>query len=346
MSVTELILQAKAKKASELLFLLGSEPRARVQGEWIQLKNSPVVMSDWNILMQTLLNNHQKSVLEKEGSVSGEGQFGGARVGFSFLQQDSIFRLLLNFGESEVQNELLPASPFVEALSNLQGFYLMSGGRDSKLTQTLQALLYKLNQEKSFVSLVVSSTPFAQIKEEKASFIYASALSTSWKNPELLKGVDLVILDGVHSDENLAWAVNLAENGLAVIYTMSSFSCLAALKRCYSGISQAFGKHGTARFAEVISMVYGQVALKGLTTETVLASEFLTIKPHIRQYIENEDMKSLEALFKGSAESVGVQSLNQSLLQHLVRRRIDLKSAFVVSKDPENLDLLLKKVGV
>lgn len=346
MSITELILTAKNKKASEVIFILGSEPKARIQGEWMSLRSTPVVMSEWNILGQSLLNGSNKNALETQGLAIGEVTIAGNRVGYSFLQQENVFRLLLTFGEAEAGVDYLPATPLLESVMGLQGFHLVSGVKGSKLIQTLQAMLYKINTEKSFVGVVVSSSPFAQIKEEKGSFIYASSQNDFWKRPEFLSGVDLVVLDGIHSEENLRWAVETAESGTAVIYTMTASSCLAALKRCYSALSSAFGKHGSSRFAEVVNFVYGQVALKGLTSEWVLGSEFLTVKPHIRNYIENEDMKSLESLFKGQAESAGVQSLNQSLLNHLVRRRVDLKSAFAVSRDPENLDALLKKVGV
>jgi twitching motility protein PilT len=33
-------------------------------------------------------------------------------------------------------------------------------------------------------------------------------------------------------------------------------------------------------------------------------------------------------------------------LQNLIRRKIDIKSAFEVSQDPDGLDHLLKKVGI
>ncbi|MGE5085298.1 MAG: hypothetical protein ACM3MG_03295 [Bacillota bacterium] len=45
-------------------------------------------------------------------------------------------------------------------------------------------------------------------------------------------------------------------------------------------------------------------------------------------------------------ENSGILTLNQSLLQHLIRRRIDLKTAFETSREPDHLDQLLKKVGI
>lgn len=346
MSMTELILQARNQKASELLFLVGSDPRARIQGEWQSLRKQPLMPSEWTVLQQTLLNASQRDSLAKLTSVVGETLLGGARFGFSFFQNESTSRLLLNLVDSEISLDFLPPTPVYEAMASMQGLTLMVGRRDAKLTQTLQSLLQKFNTERSFICLVVSADPFAQIREDKASFIYESGHSEQWHKNEILKGVDLIVLHGVHTEENLIRAVELAEAGVTVIYTMNSASVMGAIKQSYSILQKHWGKLGSARFADVLRMCYGQVATKGLEQSTVLASEFATIKPHIRSYVEQEDLKSLEALLRGTAESVGVQSLNQSLLQHLVRRRIDLKSAFLLTQDPENLDLLLKKVGV
>ncbi|MBC7458107.1 MAG: hypothetical protein H7235_07505, partial [Bdellovibrionaceae bacterium] len=40
------------------------------------------------------------------------------------------------------------------------------------------------------------------------------------------------------------------------------------------------------------------------------------------------------------------QSYNQSIIQAIVRRRFDIKTAFSVSVDPDELDQMLKKMGL
>jgi twitching motility protein PilT len=45
-------------------------------------------------------------------------------------------------------------------------------------------------------------------------------------------------------------------------------------------------------------------------------------------------------------EKLGMRTMNQSLFQLLMKRKIELKTAFEFSPAPEDLDLILKKVGV
>ncbi len=41
-----------------------------------------------------------------------------------------------------------------------------------------------------------------------------------------------------------------------------------------------------------------------------------------------------------------MKTLNQSLFQAVIQRKIDIKTAFTVSPEPEKLDLMLKKAGI
>jgi twitching motility protein PilT len=40
------------------------------------------------------------------------------------------------------------------------------------------------------------------------------------------------------------------------------------------------------------------------------------------------------------------QSLNQAIIQKLIRRKVDVAAAFEASDDPEALDIMLKKMGL
>lgn len=348
MSVTELILQARAKKASEMIFIVGSEPKVKTMGLWSSAKSAPVVLGDWTVLVQTLLNSQQKALLETLGHARGETQIGPQRVGFSFLQTDSILRVHLNLESDLVKtsdSQVIPA--IFETCSQLKGLTVMCGANHSQLLTSLFSLLDKMNQELGFVALVLSASSIPQLKEHSASFMYQPYQGLKdFKNEELFKGVDLVVIHGVLDDQVIAEAVKLVENGIAVIYTSQSSSALSFLRRAYSVCSEVFGNQGSARLAEALQVLSAQVAGKGLNEDWIVATEYVLVRSHIRGYIASEDLKSMISLLNGQAEMTGVQTLNQSLIQSLVRRKLDLKTAFSLSPDPEGLDAQLKKIGV
>ena len=45
-------------------------------------------------------------------------------------------------------------------------------------------------------------------------------------------------------------------------------------------------------------------------------------------------------------EKLGMMTMNQSLMNLVLKRKVDIKEAFMFSPDPGELDSLLKKVGI
>jgi twitching motility protein PilT len=104
--------------------------------------------------------------------------------------------------------------------------------------------------------------------------------------------------------------------------------------------------HAAFRFSEVVQSFLVQTQALGLENDRVVAIEFLPIKSQIRGFMMKEDFASIDHILSGLVENSGLVTLNQSLLQLLIRRRIDLKTAFEMSLDPEVLDQSLRRAGV
>ncbi|MNT62914.1 hypothetical protein D3C72_2006780 [compost metagenome] len=86
--------------------------------------------------------------------------------------------------------------------------------------------------------------------------------------------------------------------------------------------------------------------MPGLGGESVFAHEMMLMKAGLQTLLAKGEVSELTRQLVHAGEQSGQISLNQSLLQHLIRRRIDLKTAFETSFDPEALDQHLKKVGI
>lgn len=347
MSLTDLLLQAKAKKAEEFLFVVGSEPRVRVASGWVSLRSSPALMTEWNVLQQSLLSSQQKAMLETTGTVQGEAAFESVRIGFSFFQQDSTMKALLDMDLDGGKQEIHLPPSVTETCARMKGLVITSGPGEAGQVWALHHLLQKLSEEKSFTGVVLSPQAFPQIKENKACFIYHSGNFTRKEEKHnLLTGIDMLVYDGFEDDTSFEEALSYAERGLFVIYSMKAPSVTNALRRCISRLSEKYGRHGAPRLAEVLSMAVGQYPVAGLAGDKVFAHEVLLAKPEVRDFLSEENLKGIEQLLVTSAENSGILTLNQSLLQHLIRRRVDLKTAFETSRHPDQLDQLLKKVGI
>ncbi len=348
MSISDLILQAKTKKAQSVLFVVGSAPQVQVLDEWTQLRESPLLMSEWNILQQSLLSPQQKTLLENQGHLLSEGLFGGTRVGFSFYQKEEAMKVWLNLELASKESLEHPLPPILSEKALAQkGLILISGANENSLCASVYSVLAKMNAEKVFSAAIFSSGLFPRLREEKGLFLYHQdfELVPSALDP-LIAGVDVVIFHGYSDAPSFLMALKLAEKGKFVLYDMVAPSLFNAFRRIYSFIEPHLGRHGTGRLAEVLELALGQIAMRGLAQETIYAYEILMMKPQVRQLIEDEKLNELEELLKTASENSGMINSNQALLQHLVRRRIDIKTAFERSRDPDALDQLLKKVGI
>ncbi|WP_415063390.1 twitching motility protein PilT [Bdellovibrio sp.] len=347
MSLTELLLQAKAKKAEEFLFVVGSEPRVRLPSGWVSLRSSPALMTEWNLLQQSLLNSQQKAVLDTTGVVQGETSFESVRIGFSFFQQDSTMKAVLDMDLDGSRQEIPLPPSLLETCLRMKGLVLLSGPGEAGQVWALHRILQKLSEEKSFVGVVFSRKAFPQVREAKACYLYHKGeFVRQEERQSLMAGVDMVVFDDHDDEASIEEALALAEKGLFVIYSMKAPSVINALRRALSVLGGKYGEHGAPRLAEVLSLASGQYPMSGLGGEKVFAHEVLLMKPQVRSLVEDEDVKGVDNLMANSSENSGILTLNQSLLQHLIRRRVDLKTAFEVSRDPDNLDQLLKKVGI
>jgi twitching motility protein PilT len=249
----------------------------------------------------------------------------------------------LDGGKQEIH---LPPS-VSETCARMRGLVLASGPGEAGQVWALHRLLQKLSEEKSFTGVVFSPKAFPQVREQKACFIYHNGqFSRAEDKHSLLAGVDMLVYDGFEDDATFEEALAYAERGVFVIYSMKAPSVTNALRRCLSLLTDKYGRHGAPRLAEVLSMAVGQYPVAGLSGEKVFAHEVLLAKPEVRDFIAEENLKGVEQLLVNSAENSGILTLNQSLLQHLIRRRVDLKTAFEASRHPDNLDQLLKKVGI
>lgn len=346
MSFTDLLLKARAQKAEEFLFVVGSEPKIFLNNSWQKLRESPALLTEWKLLQQSLLNNQQTAILETKGTVQGEASFNAIRIGFSFYQNENTMKAVLdmNLDGSKVDFQLPPS--LVETCRQRKGLVVLSGPGESGQVWALHKLLQTMNDESSFVGVVFSKKAFPQVRESKATFLYHTGVFASDLEREtFMAGVNVVVFDGDSSESTFSEALALAERGVFVIYSMRAPSIGNALRRGLISMGTT-GIHGASRLAEVLSMVVGQYPFTGISGDKFFAHEVLLMKPQVRRMIQQQDINSIEEVLNTSPENTGILSLNQSLLQHLIRRRIDLKTSFEISRDPDALDTLLKKVGI
>jgi twitching motility protein PilT len=340
--------EARKRKSQELLLVLGSEPKCRIQNEWIGLDSSVVMLSEWNQVLKALLKNDQLQTLESEGSLQGCSQMpDGFRTSYSIFQSHDCFKAHFCFEPIHVfETELSLPAVFMETVQRRQGLILLAGPIHPYKTNTLAQTLFKLNKEYPFHGAIFSRQVFPGIPEEKASFVYQSTSVSDAAENGFFAGADVVVLHETVTAKSLLQAMDLCDEGKMVLMTIASHSLMSSFHKCLELVAKNPNPHSLWRFADHLKMAIAQYPLTSLNQETVLGFEMALNTPQVKKWIAEGSLAPLEQLLHSNQESGGILGLNQSLLQLLIRRRIDIKQAFAVTHDPDGLDQLLKKVGI
>jgi len=126
-----------------------------------------------------------------------------------------------------------------------------------------------------------------------------------------------------------------------VVFTTTAMDLAAGLDRW-----RVFHDRSGRRGLDSLQMGIGTRLIPGLESHMVPAVELLLVTQSLRAPLREGRWAVIEEEMKNSGEKTGMRTLNQSLLQLLLRRKIEMRSAFQESQNPDEFDLLLKKVGI
>lgn len=210
----------------------------------------------------------------------------------------------------------------LETAARRRGLILLCGDRFSGLAATAQALWKKTaTGDRRGVNL------------------------TSGGN-QSIEDADVIFVDGDFDRDRLDRLCTWVEEGRLVVVLQSAPAPLVALRRWLGRLNGEGRAHMIWRLCDALQLCLGQMAVPGLGGDRVLAHEVILMTPLLRSALESENLHAADETLKLGDETAGTVSFNQSLLQHLIRRRIDMRTAFEATRDPIDLDQLLKKVGL
>jgi len=228
-----------------------------------------------------------------------------------------------------------------------QGLVLLVGNRFSKVEETFEVLQKRwVDQEKRQGVLVLREGHEGTPQSSFEIRTYQNFLAPQDKNKNLLKQASVLIFENVQNQEEVRNAINLYEEGRTVIVHVSAPSLLSALHRVYGLAEQSHDSHLVWRLVDGLVLLVSQTRIANPHKEAAFAHEIVLVSPEVKQCLWSAQLSAFEELMKNAHENSGVVTLNQSLLQLLIRRKIEIKTAFEVSRDPVDLDHMLKKVGL
>ena len=353
-SIDELLGSMAGWDASDLHLSVGTPPAVRVRGEVQPVEDLPPLTADeTQQLVYRILSTEQQKRLEIDRQIDVSYEVPGVarfRVNV-FFQQDAIgaaFRLIPTNIKS-LEELGLPES-LHDLTERPRGLVLVTGPTGSGKSTTLASLIDEINRSRSAHILTIED-PIEFLHPHRRCIVNQREIGTDTPGfavalrAALRQDPDVILLGEMRDLETIATALTAAETGHLVFGTLHTRGAAGTIDR----IIDVFP-------AEQQSQVRAQLAgaLQGVVTQALLptadgagriaAVEILLPDDAVRNLIRQGKVEQIYSVMQ-TGTSRGMQTMEQSLLELVLRGAITTEIALACSSYPDQLVGLLERAG-
>jgi twitching motility protein PilT len=353
-SLHQLLKAAVKQGASDLHIVAGSPPVLRVEGRIVRVKSSDLSADQTKQICYSILTDAQKSRFEATKEL--DFSFGikamarfRANLFFQRGAVSGVFRRIpLDIPEIDVLG--LPAV-VTDAVNYPTGLVLVTGPTGSGKSTTIAALIDKINRERRS-HIITLEDPIEYVHPHKSCIVnqrevgidtvsYRSALKHV-----LRQDPDVCMMGELRDLETIDASLNICETGHLVFATLHTNSAISTINRIVNVFPADQQDRVRNQLALTLNMIVSQRLIPGAKGGMSLALEILIMNPSIRNLIRENKLHQVYGMMQIGQDKTGMTTLNQSLVHLVLKRKVDVRTAFMHSSDPEELDKMLKAAGV
>ncbi len=350
-----LLKTAVKNRASDLHIKAGAIPMLRVQGELAPLSgHPPVTKQDTLDLAHHILNTRQKETLAEKSEL--DLSFGGPGLGrfrlAVFHQRGSVSMVFRVVPDIVPTMEELHLPPVLRTISeHNHGLVLVTGATGSGKSTTLSAMLQYINHSRR-CHIITIEDPIEFILKDELSLISQREISvdtlnfTSALRSALRQDPDVIMVGEMRDQETVLTAMQAAETGHLVMSTLHTADTTESINRVISMFPQNLQNDVRYRFGASLRAIISMRLIKSSTTGKLLpAVEVLRNTELVRSMVEQPDRsRDIRAAIESGFSQYGMQSFDQSLLNHYHAGMISAQDAISNASVPEDLRLRLEGI--
>jgi twitching motility protein PilT len=356
MELNDILTIAIKGLASDIHLKAGLPPLFRVDGALVPLKNGErLTPEQLHGIATSIMTPGQKAHFDKYHevdlaySIAGLGRF---RVN-AFMQRGTVgivFRVI-PFGVKTIEALVLPK--VVERVAmEPRGLVLVTGTTGSGKSTTLAAMIDYINTNRT-CHVITIEDPIEFLIRDKRSIVnqreigvdtnsFATALRAA-----LRQDPDVILVGEMRDFETIETALTAAETGHLVLSTLHTIDAAETITRIVS----VFPPHQQPQIRlQLASIVKGVISQRLVPRADgkgrVPAVEILVASARVRECIADPEMtKELnDAIAKGFT-TYGMQSFDQSLMQHVKSGLITYEEALLHVSNPDDFALRFKGIS-
>ncbi len=342
MSLLNLIKMAESQGAFELLLAPDATPRVRKKNSWIPLSEKTLTAQETRQFLVGLLDEEQRQQLFKASEFEGFWLSGTQRFSCSIQVTARGFVGALSWIPEIIATHSFWGFPkwTEKSLAAGGGLHVLVGKNRLHLESAAVSLIEGLNAN--------TEKSIHWQKSETLKMVATSGSVVTYGCGHCIpEYVDILVLEGSSESKR---ALEFAEKGKAVLLLVQAHNLVDAFDSfAEAGLAQKVSRY--LNWAMGIKILNGSSqGAEGLVPVFDLLAAVEPVRKMIREgkiaeLDEWMDKPQSDDTLSSGGTIEGLRTMNQALLQLILKRKIDLKQGFEESPAPEKLDDLLRKVG-
>lgn len=343
MDIEHLLTQAVEQDASDTHLSSGLAPKARVEGEVVNLNDDVLDPNELSQSLLGLLTDIQKEKLEEQYELDFSYEIEGLarfRVNY-FYQNRGISAVFRSIPTKVLTLEDIKAPPLLTNLCQLpRGLVVVTGPTGSGKSTTLAAMLDYINQSFSKHMLTLED-PIEFVHQSSASIVqqrevgehtlsFANALRVA-----LREDPDVILVGEMRDLETIRLALTAAETGHLVFSTLHTSSAAKTINRIIDVFPAGEKSLVRSMLSESLQAVVAQVLIKKKGGGRVAAQELMTCTPAIRNMIREDKIPQIYSAIQ-TGRKFGMQTLEQALTELVNQDLIEQEQADTLLMDQKS----------
>jgi twitching motility protein PilT len=344
MDITELLAFAARNNASDLHLSAGLPPMIRVHGDVRRINLPPMSHKEVHAMIYEVMNDGLRKRYEESLEVDFSFELPGvARFRVNAFNQDRGAAAVLRTIPSKILSleELNAPRIFADLALKPRGLVLVTGPTGSGKSTTLAAMVNHVN-ESEYAHILTIEDPIEFVHESRKGLInqrevgpHTQSFSAALRSA-LREDPDVVLVGELRDLETIRLALTAAETGHLVFGTLHTVSAAKTVDRIIDVFPGDEKEMVRAMLSESLQAVISQTLIKTRDGNgRVAAHEIMLGTPAIRNLIREAKVAQMYSAIQ-TGSSVGMQTLDASLMELVKRNRITPAAARAAAKMPEN----------
>jgi twitching motility protein PilT len=353
-NIDDLLEQAVVRNASDLHISVGTAPVLRINGSLARISGPAALDGEaTRTMLYRILSSEQQKHLELNRQIDLAYEIPGLarfRVNIYF-QRDALGGAFRQIPQDIKSLEELGLPSSLHSLTEKpRGLVLVTGPTGSGKSTTLAALIDEINRKRSDHILTIED-PIEFVHPHKRCLVnqreigvdatgFAEALRAA-----LRQDPDVILVGELRDLETISTALTAAETGHLVFATLHTQSAPSTIDRIIDVFPAAQQEQVRVQIAAGLQGIVTQSLLRTADGEgRVAALEVLFPDDAVRNLIRQAKVEQVYSVMQTSSGR-GMQTLEQSLAELVLRRVITKEAALAASSRRDQLDALLDRGG-